>query len=489
MTDLTGLPWQVHLATHGFDDKDEAWAQHLSWSPEEVKQKRAHAEALVRMKMARHAVAQAMGSPQMRDDAAHAPMAAARPNGWDRGVAAAAEHYRGKAHDAVEAVTHPTQAAAEFFADMRRPRTGFRPVDRAIDILGGANAAELGVGLDALGEAADFYHRYGPGQIGAVEDELAREGLLPAPPRQAAIMYRASEPLRTEGAKRPPRTLPGKALAMAPELGLMLTFPAAAPWIAGMDGIGEAYDRARETGAPDNLRTDAGIAASGVLNAAVTALQLRALRGPDPAGWIARAPEGFRSEFLDRVGQTFARSAGAAGIGGAQQTTGNAIARMTVDPDRRWDEGVYENMLFSAGLGAVGGGRGSNRQTPRPRLLAPPTPVRPKVIIQLGGAHRDVTGLHGYEAHHMPSNKASPLSKGAGPAIAMKVEHHRRTASWGAWPEAKAFQAKQNALIKAGKFGEAQDMDIADIRAKFGDEYEGAIEKVLEHTKKTGLRH
>ena len=39
--------------------------------------------------------------------------------------------------------------------------------------------------------------------------------------------------------------------------------------------------------------------------------------------------------------------------------------------------------------------------------------------FQLGGAHSDVRGVPGYEAHHMPADSVSSIPTGEGPAIAM----------------------------------------------------------------------
>ena len=71
----------------------------------------------------------------------------------------------------------------------------------------------------------------------------------------------------------------------------------------------------------------------------------------------------------------------------------------------------------------------------------------------------------------MPADAASPLSKGKGPAISMKIADHKKTASWGSSAEAKAYREKQAQLIKDGKFDEAQKMDIQDVRSKFGKKY------------------
>ena len=86
----------------------------------------------------------------------------------------------------------------------------------------------------------------------------------------------------------------------------------------------------------------------------------------------------------------------------------------------------------------------------------------------LGGAHRNVRGTPGNESHHMPADSVSPISKNRGPAVSMLKEDHRQTASWGNSKGARAYREKQRGLIQEGGFREAQQMDIDDIRSKFG---------------------
>lgn len=100
-----------------------------------------------------------------------------------------------------------------------------------------------------------------------------------------------------------------------------------------------------------------------------------------------------------------------------------------------------------------------------------------------GGAYNEVK-TPGTHAHHIPSNDASPYAKDKGPSISMDPTDHRKTASYGNSAEARAYRAKQEELIKQGKFDEAQKMDIDDIRSKFGAKYDQEIEEMLEYTKK-----
>ncbi len=85
------------------------------------------------------------------------------------------------------------------------------------------------------------------------------------------------------------------------------------------------------------------------------------------------------------------------------------------------------------------------------------------------------------EVHHMPANSASELPTDDGPCIVMDYEDHRETASCGNSREAQEYRAKQKELIEQGKFREAFQMDVDDIRDKFGDKYDEAISKAEEY--------
>ena len=85
------------------------------------------------------------------------------------------------------------------------------------------------------------------------------------------------------------------------------------------------------------------------------------------------------------------------------------------------------------------------------------------------------------EVHHIPADTASPLEKNDGPAIAMDPEDHKLTASCGNSQEAKEYRAAQKKLIEEGKFREAIQIDIDDLRDKFGDKYEVEIQQMLDY--------
>lgn len=110
-----------------------------------------------------------------------------------------------------------------------------------------------------------------------------------------------------------------------------------------------------------------------------------------------------------------------------------------------------------------------------------------------GGSYGDLKKAgHGWnheppqEIHHMPADEASPLDRNDGPAIAMEYEDHRQTASCGNSREAQEYRAKQKELIAEGKFAEAMQMDIDDIRDKFGSKYDDAIAEMKEYAKSKG---
>lgn len=82
----------------------------------------------------------------------------------------------------------------------------------------------------------------------------------------------------------------------------------------------------------------------------------------------------------------------------------------------------------------------------------------------------------------MPAKSVSPLSQREGPAISMTPADHRQTASWGRGEEAKAYREKQKQLIEQGRFKEAQQMDVDDIRSNFGDKYDREISQMQDYT-------
>ena len=63
----------------------------------------------------------------------------------------------------------------------------------------------------------------------------------------------------------------------------------------------------------------------------------------------------------------------------------------------------------------------------------------------------------------------------------MEKEDHRKTASWGPGENSKRYREKQRQLIEDGRFRDAVQMDVDDIRSKFGEKYDDAIGEMLEY--------
>lgn len=92
------------------------------------------------------------------------------------------------------------------------------------------------------------------------------------------------------------------------------------------------------------------------------------------------------------------------------------------------------------------------------------------------------------DSHHCPARNCyrnAPISDADGPAIKMDPTDHKLTASYGNSREAKAYRAQQEKFLKEGKLNEAMDMDmdIDDIRSKFGGKYDSAIKEMQDYAK------
>lgn len=136
---------------------------------------------------------------------------------------------------------------------------------------------------------------------------------------------------------------------------------------------------------------------------------------------------------------------------------------------------------IGAAAGKIGGLLG---RTSRAAGTAQPAA---EAVVQLGGAHKVVRKLKGHHSHHMPADSISHVRRSEGPSIAMTASDHKRTASFGNRSGAKPYREMQEKLIKTGRFSEAQNMDIEDVRKLFGSKYDGAIEQMLEYTRKKGI--
>ncbi|MGH2773251.1 MAG: hypothetical protein ACRDIU_08975, partial [Actinomycetota bacterium] len=86
----------------------------------------------------------------------------------------------------------------------------------------------------------------------------------------------------------------------------------------------------------------------------------------------------------------------------------------------------------------------------------------------------------GYERHHMPARSATGRHPNCTPAILMEIDDHRNTASFGNTPGASSYRLRQKGLIGAGRFDDAMQMDIDDVRGKFGSKYDEAILQAID---------
>jgi hypothetical protein len=105
-----------------------------------------------------------------------------------------------------------------------------------------------------------------------------------------------------------------------------------------------------------------------------------------------------------------------------------------------------------------------------------------------GGSYRQVVDANkgrGGQTHHIPAwgayDKSKLLSHNDGPSVWMTPEDHRKTASWGRSKEAEAYRNQQKELIDQGRFEDALQMDVDDLRSKFGNVYDPAIQQAQEY--------
>jgi len=97
-----------------------------------------------------------------------------------------------------------------------------------------------------------------------------------------------------------------------------------------------------------------------------------------------------------------------------------------------------------------------------------------------GGPYENVRrGNIGGQVHHAPAASVSPYSRVKGPSVWMETADHMRTASWGSLRDARAFRQQQADLIAQGRLREAIQIDINDIRSKFGTKYDEHIRQML----------
>ncbi|HHZ02210.1 MAG TPA: hypothetical protein GX396_04640 [Tissierellia bacterium] len=98
----------------------------------------------------------------------------------------------------------------------------------------------------------------------------------------------------------------------------------------------------------------------------------------------------------------------------------------------------------------------------------------------VGGAYGTILSYGGH-VHHCPANSVNGLTTYNGPALRMLTSDHKKTASYGSKATAVAYRNKQKQLISSGKFDVAMQMDVDDIRSKFGTKYNKAITQMINY--------
>jgi hypothetical protein len=84
---------------------------------------------------------------------------------------------------------------------------------------------------------------------------------------------------------------------------------------------------------------------------------------------------------------------------------------------------------------------------------------------------------------HLPTypNGLWPLgTMYSGPSIRMDIADHAQLYSTGCYKEAQAWRSWQSELISQGRIDDAMQMDINDVRARFGTKYDDAIAEMIE---------
>ncbi|MBK3645956.1 ricin-type beta-trefoil lectin domain protein [Streptomyces sp. MBT33] len=87
----------------------------------------------------------------------------------------------------------------------------------------------------------------------------------------------------------------------------------------------------------------------------------------------------------------------------------------------------------------------------------------------------------GKQINHMPADASSGslITKYSGPSIRMDVADHAQLYSTGFYREAQAWRSWQSELIGQGRIDDAMQMDINDVRSRFGTKYDDAITEMI----------
>lgn len=150
-------------------------------------------------------------------------------------------------------------------------------------------------------------------------------------------------------------------------------------------------------------------------------------------------------------------------------------------------KGEIRDYLAVAQIVPLGAGAGRlGRFAGRTYAIGETSVVTLRPSTQLGGPYSKVRRLRAHDAHHLVADRVSGIAKGDGPSIAMVPAHHRRTASYGAHRGAAPFRKQQAELVEKGDFYGAMQLGIDDVRSKFGDLYDEAIDQAVNAYRKKG---
>lgn len=106
-----------------------------------------------------------------------------------------------------------------------------------------------------------------------------------------------------------------------------------------------------------------------------------------------------------------------------------------------------------------------------------------------GGKYSDLSHIRdGRDAHEMPSFQSTGADKRKdAPAIKMEPEDHRQTASYGSSNSAREYRARQAELVRQGKYHEAIQMDLDNLKELGLDKkYKTAIGEMLKYAESIG---
>jgi len=104
-----------------------------------------------------------------------------------------------------------------------------------------------------------------------------------------------------------------------------------------------------------------------------------------------------------------------------------------------------------------------------------------------GGRHREtkIDGkLTDTESHHLIADTSSDIATNDALAVRATRKDHYQTGSWGTRKSSRIFQAKQFELVAAGKYQEALQMGIDDLRDLFGPKYDSHVQSAIDSAPK-----